>query len=495
MLHDITPRKQAEAELRRSETRYRQIFERNPAIQLLIDPANGAIIDANPAAAAYYGYSRADLRASRITDLDALPSEHVLATMQQASSGRLTYFEFEHQLADGTRRTVAMHVGPVEIEGRTLLYSIVTDITGQRQVENALRTNVRFLNTLIDTIPSPIFHQDRDGRFQGCNTRFAAEVMGLPKDRIIGRTICDLLDAREEAEAYQQHNQVLLAEPGTRVYEMQVRCADGQPHDFLIKKATVIDTAGQVAGIVGVMVDITERKRAEAEREQLIVDLNAFAHTVAHDLKTPLGVIVGFAALINDDFDTMPDDEKREHLHRIETDAQKMGRIVDELLLLSSLRESESVSVGPLDMDHIVGEALQRLDYLVRQCQAEVVLPEDGWPVAVGYAAWVEEIWANYLSNAIKYGGVPPRVELGADAAHNGMVRFWVRDNGPGIPPEDQPRLFNAFARLDQARAQGHGLGLSIVHRIVTRLGGVVTVETAPDGGSIFGFTLPRAPS
>jgi two-component system sensor histidine kinase/response regulator len=113
------------------------------------------------------------------------------------------------------------------------------------------------------------------------------------------------------------------------------------------------------------------------------------------------------------------------------------------------------------------------------------------WPGASGYGPWVEEVWVNYLSNAIKYGGKPPHVELGAELQTNNMVCFWVRDNGPGIPPEARARLFTPFTRLDQVRTQGHGLGLSIVRRIVEKLGGQVGVTSASGQGSAFSFTLP----
>jgi len=126
--------------------------------------------------------------------------------------------------------------------------------------------------------------------------------------------------------------------------------------------------------------------------------------------------------------------------------------------------------------------------------------------MALGYMPWVEEIWVNYLSNAIKYGGRPPRLELGADPLPNpppqageglggGMIRFWVRDHGAGLTPEDQARLFTPFTRLDQVRVKGHGLGLSIVRRIVEKLGGQVGVESQVGQGSTFSFTLPGAPA
>lgn len=114
--------------------------------------------------------------------------------------------------------------------------------------------------------------------------------------------------------------------------------------------------------------------------------------------------------------------------------------------------------------------------------------------MAMGYSPWVEEVWVNYLSNALKYGGQPPRIELGA-TEQEGMVRFWVRDYGPGIAPEDQTRLFTPFTRLDQVTTKGHGLGLSVVQRIMDKLDGRAGVESdgVPGEGSLFYFELPRA--
>jgi signal transduction histidine kinase len=102
-------------------------------------------------------------------------------------------------------------------------------------------------------------------------------------------------------------------------------------------------------------------------------------------------------------------------------------------------------------------------------------------------------VWVNYLSNALKYGGRPPRLELGYDIRPMGVARLWVRDNGDGIAPEVQARLFTPFTRLDQVRARGHGLGLSIVRRIVEKMGGQVGVisEGQTGLGSLFYFTLP----
>jgi two-component system, sensor histidine kinase and response regulator len=228
-----------------------------------------------------------------------------------------------------------------------------------------------------------------------------------------------------------------------------------------------------------------------AELEARNEDLDAFAHTVAHDIKSPMAVISGYADLLLEAFDDLPPDKRVEALHSISRGTQKIVNIVEELLLLAGVRKTE-VQVTPLDMARVMREVRQRVEYMLVEYQAEVSMPAT-WSNALGYEPWIEEVWVNYLTNACKYGGQPPYIELGADAAHNGMVRFWVRDNGKGLSLEDQARLFTPFTRLDQARARGHGLGLSIVRRIVEKQGGQVGVTSSgvPGEGCTFYFTLP----
>jgi GAF domain-containing protein len=232
-------------------------------------------------------------------------------------------------------------------------------------------------------------------------------------------------------------------------------------------------------------------ERTIAEREQLIEELDAFAHTVAHDLKNPLGLVIGYAEMLrSDEFDEITEEQLRFTLGMITQGAEKMNDIIQALLLLAGVRKAESVKVRRLDMGAIVDEVLHRLLHLSDRYDAEIILPET-WPVALGYAPWIEEVWANYVGNALKYGGQPPHIELGATAQDDGYVRFWVHDNGRGLTAEEQAQVFTPFTRLSEVEVEGHGLGLSIVQRIVEKLGGQVAVDSTPGQGSVFSFTLP----
>jgi signal transduction histidine kinase len=220
-------------------------------------------------------------------------------------------------------------------------------------------------------------------------------------------------------------------------------------------------------------------------------ELDAFVHTVAHDLKVPLTSIIGYNEVLRKEWHTMPGEEQQELSQAITDTAFKMNKIVNELLLLAEVRK-EDIRVEQLDMGLIVAAAKKRLAYMIEQHRSEIILP-DTWPTALGYGPWIEEVWVNYISNAIKYGGQPPRVELGATPLADDRIRFWVRDNGPGLSVEEQAQLFHSFTQLSQIRVTGHGLGLSIVRRIVRKLDGQVGVESEgiPGQGSLFFFTLP----
>ena len=246
--------------------------------------------------------------------------------------------------------------------------------------------------------------------------------------------------------------------------------------------------------------DVTEQKQTEAALRQYARDLvirnqelDTFAHTVAHNLKDQLTPIIGYAETLQAMSETTSLDQLEKDLEVIARNGYKMSSTIDELLLLAKVRKTE-IELKPLDMAAILHEVQQRLGYVINQFQAEVIEPET-WPVALGYAPWIEEVWANYISNAIKYSGYSPRIELGATLLDTvpEMVQFWIRDSGPGLNPEQQAKLFKPFTRLSLGRNKGHGLGLSIVQQIIDKLGGQVSVESegVPGQGCTFSFTLP----
>lgn len=241
-------------------------------------------------------------------------------------------------------------------------------------------------------------------------------------------------------------------------------------------------------------VELQEGNR-ELQRKNL--ELDAFAHMVAHDLKNPLNAVIGLANLLAsmNEKDRVNDPKRAEILNRIIRSGEKILSIINALLTLAGISKQTRIEIKPLNMAEIVDQVIQqRLTSLSEIHPKEFIKLPDCWYTVKGYAPWVEEIWANYLTNAFKYGGQPPQIELGTEECWLGtkkMIRFWVRDNGPGLTFEEQKQLFTPFTRLHKERAEGHGLGLSIVQQIVEKLGGQAGVESEPGKGSLFYFTLP----
>ncbi len=313
----------------------------------------------------------------------------------------------------------------------------------------------------------------------------ALDMLGYTLDEVQGGQVWDLVtpESRETILTRVQSSNGLP-------YEVVGVRKDGTTFPAEVR-VRAIPSDDRMLRVVAVQ-DITARKQIEAEREQLIEELDSFAHTVAHDLKGPLGQMMSYAHMLTDLNDMLTEAERMRYIHEIAQGGARLTNIIDELLLLAQVRHGD-VPYTALDMETIVLDACQRVISLQQEYNAEIILPES-WPVAAGYGPWVQEVWYNYVCNAIKYGGEPPRVELGADSPPGGAVRFWVRDNGAGLSPEDRAKLFQPFNRLDRVDTKGYGLGLSIVQRITTRLGGAVGVESEIGEGSRFYFTLPAAP-
>ena len=338
-----------------------------------------------------------------------------------------------------------------------------------------------------------------------CNRLFL-EVLGYQPEEVIGKPLGDFYSSESRDRLVQGGYRLALH--GESIDEERILLTrDGRHIVTIVHTLPQVNANGITTGTVAMFTDISRRKVAEQqvqeyaellerrvqERTALLAEqneeLNAFAHTVAHDLKNPLSQVMGFVELM--ELDLPENGSLRELMTQVSRGVNKMNSIINELLLLASVRE-ENVVLEPVAMGDIVQEALFRLTSKMQEIQTELILPPH-WPLAQGYAPWLEEVWANYLSNALKYGGRPARIELGATPQPDHTIRFWVRDNGPGLSEEQKQQVFDRFTRLDRSRATGHGLGLSIVRRIVEKLGGQVYVESEAGQGSTFGFVLPSA--
>jgi PAS domain S-box-containing protein len=482
IIRDITERRRATEQLRASEELFRQLAENIREVFWIRDLPGRRMVYVNPGYEVVWGRTRESLLTHPESFMEAVHPDdfaRVMSAVNRQSQGE--YFDQEYRIVrpDGQIRWIWARTFPIcnDLGQAYRLVGIAEDITERKQADEKHVSLAKFPSEN----PHPVLRFNHDGLILYAN----AASQTLLRDWGCAQG--------DYAPAFWRDLAIQALASQTRT-SVDVECGE-QVYAVLV--APIAD-----AGYVNLYgTDITARKRAEEalcqrtnELQERNEELDTFAHTVAHDLKTPLSLVIGYAELAEQDFIKSSLDDLRNHLRVIARNGRKMDTIIEDLLLLAEVRSVEA-ETEPIHMANIVAEVQERLALVINESQAEIILPAaSAWPVAWGYAPWVEEVWANYLSNALKYGGQPPRVELGATTLQDGKVRFWVRDNGPGLAPEDQARLFMPFARLGQARAKGHGLGLSIARRIVEKLGGEVSVESQVGQGSVFSFTLPGVP-
>jgi PAS domain S-box-containing protein len=358
---------------------------------------------------------------------------------------------------------------------------VSTDITEMQRWQARYRG-------LVDSTTDMVYRTDREGVFTLVNPQAVAIVGKAPEDIINRMHFTDVVHPDYRADVLEFYQQQARQRQRETYHELPIITGSGETI-WIGQNVQLVLEDGQPAGFQGIARDINRRKQVEEEREKLITELNAFAHTVAHDLKSPISNIIGYAEIALEDEGIKP--ITRRYLQRTISISDRMNRIVKELLRLAEVRTVADIEREPLHMPSLANEALQALSFLYDRRTIQVDISSQ-MPAALGVSSWVEEVWANYISNALKYSGDPPEIRIGGERVDQDFARFWVEDNGPGITPKDQSKLFREFSRVEKRyRARGHGLGLSIVRRIIERLGGEVGVESTPGEGSRFWFTLP----
>ncbi|HVQ32064.1 MAG TPA: PAS domain S-box protein, partial [Vicinamibacteria bacterium] len=251
-----------------SDDLHRQFFERNRAVQLLIDPATGAIVDANPAACAFYGFDRDRLRSLRIGDINTLPPNQLRAAMAQAEAERRTFFPFRHRLASGEERDVEVHTGPVELGGQRLLYSIVHDVTDRRQAEAALSRNDEKYRDILEGIEEGYYEVDLSGNFTHVNESLC-RILGRTREETLGLGYRAYSDEPTAGSVRLTFEQVRRTGESVRHVDFELRRKDGTTRHVAASVSLVKGSSAQAAGFRGVVRDVTDLRRSERLQEAL----------------------------------------------------------------------------------------------------------------------------------------------------------------------------------------------------------------------------------
>jgi PAS domain S-box-containing protein len=396
---------------------------------------------------------------------------------------------------DGSRFWADVVITPLRDKGTLSGYAKVTRDLTQRKLQEEnfqrlLESEERFRLLVEQVKDYAIFILDAKGNIASWN-QGARRIKGYSSDEIIGRhfstfyTPEDLRTDKPTMELTVAIREGRYEEEGWRVRK------DGTRFWASVVITALWDKRGNLTGFAKVTRDLTQRKREQEAMKHKNEELEAFAHTLSHDLRAPLRSISSFAQILKHDRKDLSAPEQETYLEKIFKAAQSMESLISDILKLSQLNLTQAPH-ELLAMDEVVDEALALLEGEINKTEAEVIVRKP-LPEIEANRTLMLQIFTNLLSNALKFTapGRTARVEIFAEVG-NGDCHFHVKDGGVGVPKEFQEAIFKIFERgAADDDSSGTGVGLAIVRKAVDRMGGRITVESEPGQGSDFVVTIP----
>lgn len=394
--------------------------------------------------------------------------------------------------------------------------SIVHELLGDGELDSSASTRHNILRTLIDNMPDYIYVKDTQSRFIIANIAVTRGMGAEVPDGLIGKTDFDFYSPELAARYYADEQKIFKNGSPLVNREEPVPDQEGNMRWFISTKVPLHDDQGNIIGLVGIGRDITQRKRSEEkigmlnnELESKNKELESILYAASHDLRSPLVNIQGFSKELSiscktirsildcpEDYrsskaqiDTLLNDDIPESLGYITTSATKMDSLLSGLLKLSRLDRAQ-INIEPLDMNALMNNVMENVIYHAKEIGAKITV--DNLPPCLGDALQINQVFSNILDNALKYldDSRQGRIHIYCKSQATQNI-YCIEDNGIGIAPEHQDRIFGIFHRLDTVAKKGEGLGLTIVKHIINKHKGKVWAESEPGKGSRFFVSLP----
>jgi PAS domain S-box-containing protein len=480
--------------LRRAATEIEDLYNRAPCGYHSLD-AQGTFVRINDTELDWIGRTREEVMGKmRFSDLLAPQSVKVFQENfpKFKERGSVANLEFQMVRKDGSTFPVMLSATAIRNEAGEFVTSRTTvfDITERKRAQEE---RDRFFSVSLDLFCVAGF----DGYFKSLNPAWEA-TLGYGTEELLSRPYLEFIhpeDRESTAEAARQQ-----VEEGKIIleFENRYRSKDGS-YRWLSWRSLPVPDAKLIHATAR---DVTERKQAEealrrakeeAERTSRFKD--QFLSTMSHELRTPLNAVLGFSELLEDERYGPLNERQRRYLNHIQNGGRHLLTLINDILDLSKIEAGRvEMFIGDVPLRQIFHEVLAGLRPLADKKSHVLSAPDDTSLVVRADPTRLRQVLTNLLANAVKFTPAGGRIELSA-RAENGAARIEVRDNGPGIPVEEQRRIFEAFHRLRNSgqSAEGTGLGLAITQRLVELQGGQLSVESQPGQGSCFYFTVPVA--
>jgi two-component system, sensor histidine kinase and response regulator len=501
--HDITERKLTTDELKQKTEELDRFFSINLDLLCIAD-TDGNFRRLNHAWETTLGYELSELEGKRF--LDFVHPDDMAGTLEATSilSNQQTVRTFvnRYRCRDGSYRWIEWISAPAG----NLIYAAARDITDRKTAEEALQRTNTLLNTIIDTAPTAIIGLDLDGKVHMVWNRAAEKMLGWSAQEAMGQFLPSVpVEKKEEFEHFRQ-----FIRNGQNLNGIDVRRLrrDGTPIDYSIYGSPLYDGQGEITGNIAVLVDITDRKRAEQAllqakdaAESATRAKSNFLANMSHEIRTPMNAIIGLSRLA---LKQNPSVKQQDYLNKIQSSARTLLGIINDILDLSK------IEAGRLEINNTIFN----LDKLIQNISTVIGLraQEKGLNLSfhrdpdvplllMGDPLRLGQILINLIGNAVKFTDVGEIVveikKTAKEKRKEAFLEFSIRDTGIGMTPEQTSVIFTPFAQADASmtrRYGGTGLGLTISKQLVEQMGGTISVVSAPDVGSTFTFTVSLKP-
>lgn len=503
---DVTEKRKAADTISRTLKEIRDYrFALDEASIVAITDQKGIITHANENFCRISKYTREELigKDHRLINSGYHSKEFIRELWVTIANGKIWKGEVRNKAKDGTIYWVDTTIVPfLNEQGKPYQYiAIRADITQRKEAEERLQLSERTYKTIASSIPgSVICLLDREFRYTLIEGDML-EKLGYTRDELMGKRAGEVLPEELFRELSPHLNAVLEGRVMTRE-------ASINGFDIVSRYIPLKDAEGEVYAIMTVAIDITKLKQAQRDITELNKnlerkialrteelrksheELESFSYSVSHDLRAPLRGIIGFAAVLKEEYGGKLDEEADRIIGIVQQSAGKMGQLIDDLLAFSRTGK-QALQKSMLNTNKLVEEVMQECS--TQDIRRAVHWEVESLPKVYADLNSLRQVWSNLLSNAIKYSSrvEHPRIRIGCVKRAEGW-EFFVRDNGVGFDEKYKHKLFRVFQRLHDAdEFEGTGVGLALVERIITKHGGTIRGEGKPGEGACFSFSLP----
>jgi len=488
------------------ELRYRQIFNTNQAIKLIVDPVKGEIVEANEAAVRFYGYSMEQLTSMKVSEINGLSTSEIEKTLTSITAEERLKFNFIHRLASGEHRNVEVFSGPIDLEGQVLIHSIIHDITEREQAKTRLKKSEEEFRLTIERSPIPMILNDGEDKLVFVNEKFK-ELYGYELDELADgdawwtNLYPDQTYRQQVRESWKKAaSEAKSPKKEFAMQEWRVTAKSGEvkPTEFYMMNLEDMS--------VVVMIDVSDRVIAQDNRlnfekrlsqSQKLEALGTMVGGVAHEFNNILQSIFLYTELVGRD---LPDNQElREDFQHIIDDSRRAKTMIDHILTFS---RKDEIKLLAQDLAPIIEESL---GFARASMPAKIEFTshiQSGTAAVLCDKTQIHQIIINLCNNAKHALGDKPgmvgihlRQALVSPVAGEDpreMVVLKVTDNGSGMNKDTISRIFDPFFTTKEI-GEGTGLGLSVIHGIIKMMNGYIHVSSIPDQITTFTIYLPIA--